>query len=82
MKQLWQLRIIFGGFVKSKYRKSKYFDVLFLQEEFKHIKKRQLAKEVAADKKAPGTGKNSRKRKAEEPLTIDSDGEAETADPE
>ena len=52
------------------------------QEEFKEIKKRQLAKDAAADRKAPGTGKKSRKRKAEATLNIDSDDEDTAGGPE
>ena len=53
-----------------------------LQEEFKQIRKRQLAKEVAADKKLPGTGKKSRKRKIDTALDIDSDDSNAADNPE
>lgn len=49
-----------------------------VQEEFKRMRKRQLAKDVEADRKAPGTGKRAKKRKAEtsmDTLHIDSDDE-------
>ena len=53
-----------------------------LQEEFKQIRKRQLDKEVAADKKLPGTGKKSRKRKVDAVLDIDSDDSNAADNPE
>ena len=52
-----------------------------IQDEFKQIRKRQMAKDVAADKKAPGTGRKSKKRKIEETLDIDSDSD-DTGHPE
>ena len=43
------------------------------QEEFKEIKKRQIAKEITTDKKAPGASKRGKKRKRS--VIIDSDEE-------